>query len=85
MIVFIKRPGDLRRSAVPTEPERSNNMARFEYHRCNNEPNQVFEGDRLKREGEYVEVIRFPQNGETAATKVAIIHLEAGEFVKELE
>jgi hypothetical protein len=39
----------------------------------------------LKRDGEFVEVIRFPQNGETATTKVAIIHLEAGEFVEELK
>jgi hypothetical protein len=61
-------------------------MAQFEYHRCEkNGPNLLFEGDRLKREGDYVEIIRIPRSGETAATsKVAIIHLEAGEFVKEL-
>ncbi|MHB1958723.1 MAG: hypothetical protein ACYCO5_06795 [Acidobacteriaceae bacterium] len=60
-------------------------MAMFRYHRHSKKPNPVFEGDRMKQEGEFVEILRYPRNGETATARVAIIHLEAGEFVEELK
>ena len=61
-------------------------MAMFEYHRRNkNGPNPVYEGDCMKREGEFVEILRYPRNRETVTARVAIIHLEASESVEELK
>jgi hypothetical protein len=61
-------------------------MKKFEYYRRNsNEANPIFEGDRQRQEGELTKIIRDPRGRETVPTTVAIIHLDIGEFVKELE
>jgi len=61
-------------------------MAMFEYHRAKSgEPNPIYEGDRMIRKGEYVEIIRHPRRSETVVTRVAIIHLDHGEAIEELK
>ncbi len=73
-------------SGGPPETIRRNQMAMFEYHRADSgEPNPIYEGDRMIRKGEYVEIIRHPRRSETVVTRVAIIHLGQGEVVEELE
>jgi hypothetical protein len=38
----------------------------------------------MKREGDFVEILRQPRGNETAVARVAIIHLLPGESVEEL-
>lgn len=59
-------------------------MTKFKWHRSIPETDVIFEGDRSKLEGEFVEILRSPRNDETAVARVAIIHLDAGEYVEEL-
>jgi hypothetical protein len=56
----------------------------FRYNWLKNEPCPVYEGDRMKKEGDFVEILRQPRRGETAVARIAIIHLGPGEFVEEL-
>ena len=59
-------------------------MKTFRHNRLNNERCPEYPGDRMIRKGEYVEILRHPQRGETAVARVAIIRLEPGESVEEL-
>ena len=56
----------------------------FKYNWLKNEPCPVYEGDRMKKEGDFVEILRQPRGNETAVARVAIIHLLPGESVEEL-
>jgi len=59
-------------------------MKTFRHNRLKNEPCPEYPGDRMKREGDFVEILRQPRGNETAVARVAIIHLLPGESVEEL-
>ena len=59
-------------------------MKTFRHKRLNNEPCPEYSGDRMKKEGDFVEILRQPRGNETAVARVAIIHLLPGESVEEL-
>lgn len=59
-------------------------MKTFRYHRLKNEPCLDYEGDRMKKEGDFIEITRQPRRGENGVIRVAIFHLAEGEFVDEL-
>jgi hypothetical protein len=59
-------------------------MKTFVYRWLRNEPCPEYPGDRAKREGDFVEILRQPRGSETAVARVAIIHLLPGEAVEEL-
>ena len=59
-------------------------MKTFRHKRLNNEPCPEYPGDRMKKEEDFVEILRQPRGNETAVARVAIIHLLPGESVEEL-
>ena len=60
-------------------------MTTFRYNRLNNQPCLIYEGDRMRKEGDLIEILRQPRRGENGVPRVAIIHLAEGEFVEELD
>jgi len=46
---------------------------------------QTFEGDFLKREGEYVTVMKLAKNGATVHEKTGVIRLDVNQCVKKLQ
>jgi hypothetical protein len=59
-------------------------MKTFKYHWLKNEPFPEHRGDRMRREGNIVEILRQPRGNDTAVVRVAIINLAEGEFIEEL-
>jgi hypothetical protein len=68
----------------PRPTSRRNTMKTFRHNRPNNEPCPEYPGDRMKKEGDFVEILRQPRGNETAVARVAIIHVLPGESVEEL-
>ena len=50
-------------------------MKTFRHKRLNNEPCPEYSGDRMKKEGDFVEILRQPRGNETAVARVAIIQI----------
>jgi hypothetical protein len=48
-------------------------------------PQQVYEGDYMHRDGEYVTIYKNPRNDGETAREVAAIRLDKGQSVREIE
>lgn len=61
-------------------------MAKFgHYNGAEHAPMQTYGGDFLKREGEYVTVMKSPKNGATVPEKTGVIRLDVNQSVKKLQ
>jgi hypothetical protein len=48
-------------------------------------PQQVYEGDYMHQNGEYVTIYRKPRNDDETAREVAAVRLDRGQSVREIE
>lgn len=55
------------------------------YNGMDTTPIQIYEGDSLKREGEFVTVIEWPRNGATVPVKTGTIRLDVNQSVKRMQ